>query len=667
MITYTKTSVDLNHPEDSLFCSWICLGSAAWAFFLVVGTRTSSWLPFVLCIGVTLALINMPSFLQQRYQALALLMSILVLPFLGGLGGQSFGIVIGLIGAILFLVTSFRASSWRNLLIQVSGFVVGVSSYARESFDFYHGRSVDLAVLGKNLNLDTLFHAALAEMFRLFVVPSIALDGPKSIHYHVGIHLWSSWANDLFGDSLFEFFSISITILLFSLLIRAILICARSFAAWKGILESHSTLAWIFLIVFLVPPIPYFVGVTTGISIGSIGESYMFGLIFGLLLIGCLFSFRTVQNWKVVLFLCLGIFACGFMKVSMFFVLGVPWTWLLMRLPKISRPVRIVGVVMMSVEACAMIEFYRGTSLSKGFQAFHYYLTYVPLDFLVLHFWLEFLPMILLVFFILKEYHFQSWTEFFASWKSRKQVGLEALWVMALVAITPGILIKINSGGAFYFFDILRWIPIPLIFAFLCQIDLKASSWTLKLAQGVFFAAIATSSSSLVAMQMAGSFGQSAAARMRVLGVSCDTRKLIQIFKCLPQVGVMQFFDLHEALARNEQAYLLQMLQNLSKRSQQERQNGLLYVPAETKRFWDALPDRDTAYLIVPAIGRVGMLQGMLDETDNTQVGRYGTYPFHLRTIHDRQSARTYSKGLGFNKSWLLLHGEQVGLEIVNL
>lgn len=198
--------------------------------------------------------------------------------------------LVGCVGLVL-LVSEWRRFDLRGLLALPLLLVVvfGSTIYADFAYEKY--------LSGGRLNIDSLFHAAIAAMYKNYGVPSIGLDGLVPIGYHTLSHKIMAGLSVLSGLDVLStyghlFFVLAPMVLAFSLAGLALRINRE--------MQFRSALLNVALLLLVVIIMPVFRQVGFGDSYFT-SESYLMGLVLLMASLSALFAYRDEPEKPILL------------------------------------------------------------------------------------------------------------------------------------------------------------------------------------------------------------------------------------------------------------------------------------------------------------------------------------------------------------------------------
>lgn len=309
-------------------------------------------------------------------------------------------------------------------------FIVNGCNYA----DIYG----DLKGLQGNLHKDTLFHSAIINMLARFGVPSTGLDGVTPIAYHIGVHRWIAANLLVLGGETPILLAIAKQVALIPTFFFTVVHAVTRLSDRKS--SFITTLGFIFAILWLTDSRLW--------NSYLLSESYLFSLLIFVAMLPVGKSWITqslktklidvVRPWEIAIAL-IAIAACWTAKISTGMILGVYLLACVLSPKFLANPRHIIITIF------ALI----GLSILGLWAVNQFYLVF-PFSFSPFHFARRYTAVFCwqIIIFCISIYAFSLFKS-----KSEQElhfpIGLTLL-VTFIAGQIPGILFRLESGGAFY-------------------------------------------------------------------------------------------------------------------------------------------------------------------------------------------------------------------------
>ena len=386
--------------------------------------------------------------------------------YLAGLGLLALGLpsitylTIALLTALYFLIKRRPNEDWRTRFFQAA---TALSLPLAGTVNTFHIPAWEKAYVQIGfINLDTLFHSALANITRTYGVVSTGADGMGEFTYHFASHLVMGGAAEATSVSSIELYSIGAPLILPPLLLFGVRLCVSA-------VKSHFKLSypdWLdwgltWVLVAGVIPARYVLPAIGAQYAPFLSESYGFAISIMLVtsasLVPKLFEFSNHRaerlRFLVVFSVC--ILSAGFFKVSIPFVVLPTLGFVLLRTHKHWGSKAIICFAFLSLALLTGIYILVGAKMGhgRGLNPMLPFLKFKENPSLLLSF-----PWLVLVVGLVLAKSNASIGEL----KKGSLVGIEALLVMAILGMAPGWLIYISGSSEIYFSDIVKWVSAPV-------------------------------------------------------------------------------------------------------------------------------------------------------------------------------------------------------------
>jgi hypothetical protein len=407
----------------------------------------------------------------------------LLLMLLGGLSDPwagALGAVLSIVGLGLALLTGARfvpsrgrAQLISTLAIPPAGFVFGVwiGCYVWSDGYSYLWPIEEVLWRGRG-NLDTLYHANIANMLRTYGAISTGLDGLPRISYHFGSHFVFGRLSALTGASVYRFYNELYPILVAPLFAHAVLEFAvtarglRRMGAWtdRSWHPRYSAVFWITYAIAMVGFLPLSISdALTDWNSHLVSESYALAIVLALPTLALATYLRgTSCTTGLPFVLAVMIAVCGIIKISFAPLLLCAAAWAVLRLGWWRSPRIWVTLFLAGLTLLGLLKFTGGDS-GGGIFFFHFVKTWVPKKWHAvypLYLWAWPLVLVLRRF---VETTLDGWQAFAKRLKAAELLDVEIAVVIAVAGVVPGMVLAIGGGGAWYFSDVQRWVSVGLV------------------------------------------------------------------------------------------------------------------------------------------------------------------------------------------------------------
>jgi hypothetical protein len=407
-----------------------------------------------LCPLVMTAAVLAPFLLPERLQETVprfvyplLTLGVLLSPMLVVLTGRSLGLLYPLLAAagVLRVAPRLREVGWTRLGGGATAALVLAPYLLTEihRHPFAHVFLPEYALLGPRfLVQDTIFHTSLAHMIQSCGRASRGLDGLVPYPYHVASHAWLGFIGRITGSTPFFVFPFAQATLAVPALLTSALLATVCLARNGGRATVHAAVALALVLVFDA----------LGWTSYYISESQTLGMAVALLGLPLLGDFidepeRTPGADRLRLVATLGlVFAAIATKVSAGALLGVGFGWALLRRPGGPRVVFLAALGATGLLALWLFQPRNGRSLRESFELFAFFKQ------MGAERWRGSATLILPVLYLGA-----------ALLRRRLDRWREVVLVMTLVAYVPGFLLRLWDSTAWWFWNTMYWIVLPLV------------------------------------------------------------------------------------------------------------------------------------------------------------------------------------------------------------
>ena len=581
------------------------------------------------------------------------LVVIAVLGWIVPVAGANAFYLLAPLGVAGFFLVTMRSLRGRSLGEGI-GLLVGSAVFSTWTAGVVWGRVYknplffeNLAATG-NVHHDGLHLAAFANMLRTYGVPSTGLNGLPSIPYHWGTPWLFAQLSNLLDASVLDFYQMAYPITMIPLFFGAVLALASevSHVRKAEIRERplHGMWFWGVFLAATIGVIPVEAMDALGVWTSNpvISESYAVAVAVGLLLVACTLVFwrsgaeerlasgerlSASDNVFLAAVLPLGIVALGYLKISLM-ILGFGLAmYLALRVRLYRRPIGLVAMVLMTLLVAITYPRVSLPAHNEGIALFDFIHGYVPAM------WWFFFPVLHL---------FWSWTyvvlrliqektatldELWERLKARRLLDVEAVLLVALAGLAPGMILHIDGGSAFYFSDVQRWLALGLLLAMpplriiaFNRSEAPPSGGGVRVLGKMRMARVVAAifALPLIATMARNTaywpkrFAQENSATRASLYPASLASSIPAGVHGLPYLANSD--TLREGLLTSRNFRVVDQLRRLSSMSLAERRRTALFIPQSELRYWDVLTRPGAcsfSSFVAPALSAMAMIDGM--------------------------------------------------------
>jgi hypothetical protein len=399
---------------------------------------------------------------------------------------------LGLIGVSAFVVVFVQwlrnARWWRSLLI-----IAGSGAFAFWISGVEWGRIyknplyLENFILNGNVHHDTMQIIGVANMLRTYGVASPGIDGLNYEPWHWGSTWFFAQCANLLNLSALDVYQLVFPVLTIPLFFCAPLAFAVAMRKRRGGPDAAVELRddFRFWGVFLAACVGFLplaaldaMGVWTSNLV--ISDSYTFGVPCALLFLGTCIAFYDSHSSRdkrarkgiadaafVLLAIPAGIVGLGYLKSSLMILAFALAAYAFVRLELYHRRLYVGSLVISAISVYLAYHRVVLPAHNEGLSPFDFLWSFVKPA------WWPFFPIVhlfwtwLYVVLRLRLEGIGTFTDLKDAVEERRILDVEAVAVVALLGLLPGLVIHIDGGSAFYFSDVQRWLSLAFLLSWL--------------------------------------------------------------------------------------------------------------------------------------------------------------------------------------------------------
>jgi hypothetical protein len=585
--------------------------------------------------------------------------------------------VIAIVGTLAYVAVFLRwlrgATGWRSAVV-----VAGSAAFSVWASGVVWGRIYknplffENFILNGNVHHDSLGLAAIGNMLRTYHVATTGIDGLNYVPYHWGTPwLFAQWSN-LTGARVLDFYQLGYPVTMIPFFFGGTLAFAVAMRNRRGGAEAARDIRDDFRLWFVflaacigILPISGLDAMGVWTSNLLISESYSVAVPCALLLLATVITFfdglarpertsraRAIGDSLFVLIgIPLGIVLLGYLKISLMVLAFALAIYALARLRLYRRPLYLVSAAITTV-----LFYFTYTQVSlpahrEGLAPFDFLWSFVQPAwwpfFIVVHLFWSWLYILVR----LKSEGIGTLADLREAASEQRILDVEAVALIAILGLGPGLITHIDGGSAFYFSDVQRWLAVGLILSriptFAAVLLGSPPAGDVKRSRRISSRLDAVSVRSVVLafllLPIVGSmFSNSLVWPLRMVRANADTRHALYpaaMAAGIPQGlhGLPRLRDpavLGEGLRRSPNYVIADALRRMSALPDSVRAMTAVFIPQDQRVFWTSLtrPGACTFQpLVVPAVASLAMVDGM-PPPDCTLSKYYGMGSFAART-----------------------------------
>jgi hypothetical protein len=562
--------------------------------------------------------------------------------------------IVGVAGYLAIFARWVRtASLWRSLLVVVGSgaFSVWASGVAWGTI-YKNPLFYENYILNGRIHHDVFPLAAIGNMLRTYHVATTGIDGLNYVPYHWGSPWLFAQFSNLTGDAVWDFYQLGFPVTMIPFFFGGMAAFAVAMRNRRKSPDAGRDLRqdfrfWFVLLAACLGVIP--LAGLEGMAVWSsllISESYVVAVPCGLLFLATVVAFydgaarraggragrvREVADTLFVLIgIPFGIAMLGYLKISVMVMGFMLAMYALVRLRLYRRPLYVIAAVL-------LVTLFYFTYGQVSLPAHHEGIS--PFDFLwsyVRPAWWPFWPIVhllwswLYIALRLRSEGVGTFADLKEAIAERRLLDVEAVTLVAVAGVAPGLILHIDGGSAFYFSDIQRWLAVGLMMSRLTVLfaavfgeappkrNLKPRGFLSRLdSVSVRQLLIAFLLIPVVGSMLANSVVWPIA----MLRANAETRHALYpsaVAATLPLGlhGLLRLHDkatLDEGLWRSPNHEVAEALRGLSSLPDSERRHSALFIPQNQLPFWNSLtrPGACTFHsLLAPALSAIAMIDG---------------------------------------------------------
>jgi hypothetical protein len=410
-----------------------------------------------------------------------------VLGRVAGLTGLNAFPVIAALGGIAYLILFVRwlprSTIWRTLLL-----ILGCGVFSVWAAGVVWGRIYknplffENYILNGKVHHDSLHLASFAAMLRSYGIASTGIDGLPSIPYHWGTQwLFAQWSN-LTGAHVLDFYQLGFPVTMIPFFFGGTLAFAVAMRAARGEPEANDDLRddgriwFVFLAACIgILPISGLDAMAVWTSNLLISESYTVAVPCALMLLamtviwhrssGRSFSktAKALDATYPLVVLPLGVALLGYLKSSLMMLAFGLALYVFVRLKLYRRMIYWYAIVVMSIAFAGTYQRVILPAHYEGFSRLDFLWNFVrpawwPFFFVVHLFWSWVYALLRL-----RSEGIGTIADIRDAVSENRIVDVEAVVVVALLGLGPGMVMHLDGGSAFYFSDVQRWLAVGFI------------------------------------------------------------------------------------------------------------------------------------------------------------------------------------------------------------
>jgi hypothetical protein len=568
-------------------------------------------------------------------------------PFVAAVGVLSF--------AIVFVRWLPRATAWRTLAL-----ITGCAAFSIWASGVVWGRIYKNPLFYENYILDGRAHhdslvpVAFGNMLRTYHVATTGIDGLNYVPYHWGTAwLFAQWSS-LTGAHVLDFYQLGFPVTMIPFFFGGVLALAVALRSRRGgvraddDLRNDSRIWFVFLAACIgIIPISGLDAMGVWTSNLLISESYTVAVPCALLLLVATLLWydgtlvqpgrrasapgKIADSIFILAGLPVGIALLGYLKSSLMMLAFALALYAFVRLGLYRR---IIYWCSLAVTTLLFIVTYHRVILPahrEGLAPFDFLWSYVrpawwPF-FIVVHLFWSWLYILVR----LRSEGIGTLADLREAASERRILDVEAVAVVALLGIGPGLVTHIDGGSAFYFSDVQRWLSVGFILSripdLFATVFGETQSKTVRRRRNLMSRLDAISVRSVVLafllLPVLGSMiSNSVVWPMRMVRANAETRHALYPpslgagiphgFHGLPRLGDPAV--LNEGLRRSPNFVVADALRRLSAMPDSSRRRTALFIPQDQAAYWKSLTREGACTFqsfVAPALASLAMIDGM--------------------------------------------------------
>jgi len=488
----------------------------------------------------------------------------------------------------------------------------------------YHSPFFTERILLGIAHVDTLFHAAITNLFQTYGYPSIGLDGALKLKYHAGSHLVFGSLAGITNIHVLGFYNISYPVIFIPLYFKAILLLTlqittsnslnwNPFLSYMGIAICWLSLPWPLDMHPFVSE-SNLLALTVAIFFGSIVVEYKY------------------RYWIPLLYFLI-ILLIFFLKISVGAIVFGSISYLIVRAGLIKKPlIYCQYIIYFLVTIWLLLKFVYPPSIPRAPSNIEFLTSHYKMLANIFQYTrptaLTFLPMLILGVFVHLRYAP-------ANLIGVKALSRNSIWIMWEVTVIVAILSLVFSAyvwmqpsDATYFLSTNLFLVIPAMLVVFQQLLSDHHSTFVK--NGVYLILFSSIFVSLISHAELAQKHYANIKQQKEVNLSLGSKKRVD------QINLLNKFKL------------------LNKKSWEQKKETVIYIPKTNKLYWEMFKNPSRSEFLAQSLSGIAMIGGQLDRffIDKEQpYPNYGLYQYQKESyIHSTKVAADEARRLGYKK-----------------
>jgi hypothetical protein len=557
--------------------------------------------------------------------------------------------------AIVFVRWLPLSSAWRTLVL-----IGGCAAFSIWASGVVWGRTYKNPLFYENFILDGRIHhdslalMAIANMLKTYHTASTGIDGLNYIPYHWGTQwLFGQWAN-LLGADVLDFYQRGFAVTMIPFFFGGTLAFAVATRKLRNGPDANDDLRndlrfWFIFLAACVGIIPLSgldaMGAWTSNLL--ISESYTVVVPCGLLLLATVLIFYSSASSRegvqpsraqslanslfVLIGIPLGIVLLGFLKISLMLLAFALAIYALFRLRLYRRPLYATSAIVTTIVVYLTYGMVALPAHQEGLHAFDFLKGYVPPQWWVFFVVVQIFWSWLYILLRLRAEGIGTIADIREAASERRILDVEAVALVAILGLGPGLILHIDGGSAFYFSDVQRWLAVGFILSRIPELYRAAfgeaqptpAKRPRKLTARLDNISVRSVVFAFLLLPVIGSMISNAVVwPIAMLRLNAETRhdlyppllaaEIPEGLHGLPRLADHSVLD--EGLRRSRNFVVADALRRLSVMPDSSRRLTALFIPQDQAEYWTSLRgERDCTFesFVAPALASLAMIDGM--------------------------------------------------------